>query len=107
MGKRFLEDEVQQNQAAPGVSRRRRIKVIAGSSLADVEELVKDWLTEGYRVTHLQIDHLPNQPHCQQWQAIMTYYPNPGANRPPKRKCRRCAEKDSCHRYQAYLERMR
>lgn len=104
MGKRFSEEETHSRNESVW-PRRRRIKVIAGADLAEVEQSVKDWLTAGHWVTHLQIDHLPNQPYCQQWQAIMTYYPNPGANRPPRRICRRCKEQAGCQKYQGYLER--
>lgn len=88
-----------------GVSRRRRIKVIAGPDLPAVEQAVKEWLQEGHQVKHLQIDFLPQQPACQRWQAIMTYFPNPAAVRPPSRQCRACEEKDACSRYQNYLAR--
>lgn len=97
--------EAERSRPEPGQSRRRRIKVIAGPDLASVETSVKDWMTLGQRVTHLQIDCLPNQPPCQRWQAIMIYYPNPGANRPPRPQCRRCEEKDACQRYRVFLEK--
>ncbi|NPV92378.1 MAG: hypothetical protein HPY50_16560 [Firmicutes bacterium] len=104
MAKRFWEDE-DKCSGDPVITRRRRMKVIAGPDLGSVEQSLKDWLSLGRRVSHLQIDHLPNQPHCQRWQAIITYYPEPGAERPPKLQCRRCVEKESCARHQAYLER--
>jgi len=88
-----------------GVPRRRRIKVIAGADLPAVEQAVKEWLQEGHQVKHLQIDFLPQQPACQRWQAIMTYFPNPAAVKPPSRKCRTCGEKEDCARYQNYLAR--
>ncbi|MDH7479244.1 MAG: hypothetical protein QHH02_04460 [Syntrophomonadaceae bacterium] len=104
MGGRLM-GEAERSRSGSGLSRRRRIKVIAGPDLASVETSVKDWMTQGQRVTHLQIDYLPNQPLCQRWQAIMTYYPNPGAIRPPRPQCRRCGEKDGCQRYRSFLER--
>lgn len=84
---------------------RRRIKVIAGSTLASVEKRVKDWLQEGNHVRHLQIDYMPEQPPCERWQALITYYINIEADPPPRRKCYRCADQEICSRYQEYLHR--
>ena len=89
-----------QNLSALG---RRHIKVIGGPSLGQVETLIRDWLQEGHYVRHLQVDHLPKQPVCERWQAIITYYMNDAVARPPKRRCYRCAEQADCQRYQAYL----
>ncbi|NLC08266.1 MAG: hypothetical protein GX755_09950 [Syntrophomonadaceae bacterium] len=95
------------NQSVSDLTRfgRRHIKVIGDSTLANLEIKLKDWLQEGHIVRHLQIDHLPEQPSCEKWQAIVTYYINNGADRPPKRKCYRCLDRDECPRYQAYLLR--
>lgn len=82
---------------------RRRIIVIGGPSLGEVETQIKDWLQEGHYVRHLQVDHLPKQPVCERWQAIITYYFNDAAIRPPKRHCYRCPEQTDCQRYQVYL----
>lgn len=82
---------------------RRHIKVIGGSTLGQVETLIKDWLQEEHYVRHLQVDHLPKQPECERWQAIITYYSNDAALRPPKRRCYRCAKQTDCQRYQTYL----
>jgi hypothetical protein len=82
---------------------RRHIKVIGGPTLGQVETLIRDWLQEGHYVRHLQVDHLPNQPECERWQAIITYYLNDAAVRPPKRRCYRCTTQNDCQRYQTYL----
>ena len=82
---------------------RRYIKVIGGPTLGQVETLIRDWLQEGHYVRHLQVDHLPKQPECERWQAIITYYLNDAAVRPPKRRCHRCANQIDCQRYQTYL----
>jgi len=86
-----------------GIFGRRRIKVIGGPTLSSVEILIKDWLQEGHYVKHLQVDHLPQQPMCERWQAIITYYLNDGYDRPPKRGCYRCEDRENCQRYQVYL----
>jgi len=85
---------------------RRKITVLGAPDLEEIEARVHDWLTQGHQLLHLQIDYLPQQPYCQQWQAMITYHPVLGKRQTPRLRCRRCREQATCRRLSDHRARI-